>query len=122
MSGSLLLGDCLIAAAFQTYSGNFDHKLRQTLLLDWFEILDALQIPYSLSNDSDIVNYLSNPSDLVKWRAFGLSSDDLSIQNAILLDRFDRYPLVIDPAGNPSSNHLSMFTSIAFIHTSVSAT
>lgn len=99
---STLIGDCLISSAFMTYAGIFDHKMRKQLIASWTETLSDLHIPYR--NDIDIIDYLSKPADLLTWKGFGLPSDDLAVQNAILLDRFNRFPLIIDPSGN--SNRL----------------
>merc|ERR1711976_813889 len=46
-----------------------------------------------------MVEYLSKPSDRLSWAENKLPSDDLCLQNAIILNRFRRYPLVIDPSG-----------------------
>jgi len=43
--------------------------------------------------------YLSNADDRLKWQANSLPSDDLCIENAIMIKRFNRYPLIIDPSG-----------------------
>lgn len=117
MQMSTLIGDCLIAAAFQTYAGNFDHKERKNLMIDWYDILDSLGVPYR--PELDIIAYLSKLSDQMKWRSFGLSSDDLALQNAILLDRFNRYPLVIDPPGQAASFIMAKYESQKIIRTSM---
>ena len=43
--------------------------------------------------------YLSNADDRLKWQANSLPADDLCTENAIMLKRFNRYPLIIDPSG-----------------------
>ena len=35
----------------------------------------------------------------ISWQANALPVDDLCVENAIMLTRFNRYPLVIDPSG-----------------------
>ena len=45
------------------------------------------------------VQYLSNADERLAWQANALPSDDLCIENAIMIKRFNRYPLVIDPSG-----------------------
>ena len=45
------------------------------------------------------MQYLSNADDRLKWQANELPSDDLCVENAIMIKRFNRYPLVIDPSG-----------------------
>ena len=43
--------------------------------------------------------YLSNADERLAWQANALPSDDLCIENAIMIKRFNRYPLIIDPSG-----------------------
>jgi hypothetical protein len=43
------------------------------------------------------------------WQSCGLPSDELAIQNAILLERFSRYPLIIDPSGQATAFILSKY-------------
>ena len=98
---STLIGDNLLASAFLTYSGIFDYKIRKTLIMEWCDILNTMNIPYR--DNLDLINYLSQPSELVEWKGYGLPNDDLALQNAILLNRFNRYPLIIDPSGQAIS-------------------
>ena len=35
----------------------------------------------------------------MRWQANALPTDDLCSENAIMLKRFNRYPLIIDPSG-----------------------
>lgn len=94
---STLIGDSLLAASFLTYAGIFDHLARQKLYSEWTDILDSSNVPFR--PDLDMIPYLSNPSDQLLWKSYGLSSDPLAIQNCIILERFYRFPLVIDPSG-----------------------
>ena len=43
--------------------------------------------------------YLSNADERLKWQANALPTDDLCSENAIMIKRFNRYPLIIDPSG-----------------------
>ena len=45
------------------------------------------------------MQYLSNAEERLKWQANALPSDDLCSENAIMIKRFNRYPLIIDPSG-----------------------
>lgn len=46
-----------------------------------------------------VFQYLSNADERARWTANTLPADDLCTENAIMLKRFNRYPLVIDPSG-----------------------
>lgn len=48
---------------------------------------------------SFLSQYLSNADERLRWQANSLPSDDLCTENAIMIKRFNRYPLVIDPSG-----------------------
>ena len=43
--------------------------------------------------------YLSDPDERLKWQANALPADELCVENAIMLKRYNRYPLIIDPSG-----------------------
>ena len=93
-----LPGDALLAASFLAYFGFFAHHHRVELATDYRAQLEALGLKFK--PDLSLVEYLSTPSDRLKWRGHGLPSDDLCVENAIVLQRFQRYPLVIDPSGH----------------------
>jgi dynein heavy chain 1 len=46
-----------------------------------------------------LIEFLSLPSQRLQWFEHRLPQDDLCTENAIILQRYHRYPLVIDPAG-----------------------
>lgn len=96
-----LAGDSLVAAAFITYAGILDHSARTRLLGDWQQHLSDLGIPSR--SELSLVEYLSTPSQRLSWHENSLPSDALAEENALLLERFNRYPLVIDPAGQALS-------------------
>jgi dynein heavy chain 1 len=92
-----IIGDTLLSAAFLGYSGYFDQQLRQVLFTNWQSHLDLAGIAYR--RDLARVEYLSNPDERQRWTQNRLPVDDLCAENAIMLRRFNRYPLIIDPSG-----------------------
>lgn len=44
------------------------------------------------------MEFLSKPQDRILWQQEGLPSDDLCVENAIIMSRYNRYPLIIDPS------------------------
>lgn len=60
---------------------------------------------------SDIARteYLSNPDERLRWQANALPTDDLCTENAIMLKRFNRYPLIIDPSGQATEFIMNEF-------------
>jgi len=94
-----LCGDGLLAAAFATYGGIFDHKTRQTLRDKWRTLAEDLGIPHRGDLCDAPAVYLSKASQRLQWQQWGMASDDLCVENAVVLDRFHRFPLVVDPSG-----------------------
>ena len=56
-------------------------------------------LPRTCRSRGFVSQYLSNADDRLKWQANELPSDDLCVENAIMIKRFNRYPLIIDPSG-----------------------
>jgi len=56
-----------------------------------------------------IIEYLSVPSQRLDWKAHHLPDDDLCFENAIMMNRFNRYPLIIDPSGQAISFLMEFF-------------
>jgi len=92
-----IVGDVLVAAAFLAYSGLYDQQLRKSMLDDWLGQLGLSGIGYKMHNP--VTEYLSSADERLKWQENALPVDDLCTENAIILKRFNRYPLIIDPSG-----------------------
>lgn len=85
--------------------------------MTWSQHLSQAGIQYRA--DIARTEYLSNPDERLRWQANALPSDDLCTENAIMIkvgvtssscfyeysnsacqfQRFNRYPLIIDPSG-----------------------
>ncbi len=102
-----LVGDSLLAAAFLTYAGAFDHRGRRRLLEGWSDALERLGVPFRA--DLSPVDFLSRPAQALEWRAHGLPQDQLCTENALVLSRCHRYPLVVDPAGQATRFLLAQY-------------
>lgn len=94
---STLVGDVLIAAAFLAYAGLYDQQFRKAMIEDWVHQLGASGINFKPHNP--ITEYLSNADERLTWQSNSLPVDDLCTENAIILKRFNRYPLIVDPSG-----------------------
>lgn len=92
----VLVGDCLLAAAFLSYTGAFNFEFRQTMIVDvWESDVRAKAIP--LSEPFKLTQTLTSDVETARWASEGLPADELSIQNGILTTRASRFPLCIDP-------------------------
>jgi dynein heavy chain 1 len=95
-----VVGDSILAAAFVAYIGVFDQRYRTMLLAKWKTRLIDLGLTFK--TDLSVVEYLSDSDRRLAWHANSLPADELCVENAIMLERFNRYPLVIDPSGQAS--------------------
>ena len=92
-----IAGDVLLSAAFLAYAGYFDQHYRNNLFNSWCSHLQQACILFR--QDLARTEYLSTADERLRWQANSLPSDDLCVENAIMLKRFNRYPLIIDPSG-----------------------
>jgi dynein heavy chain len=58
---------------------------------------NLLQLQLPLSQPFTLQGLLTTDNEMNSWRAEGLPSDELSVQNGILTTRAERFPLCIDP-------------------------
>ena len=75
----------------------FVKQQRQNLFATWCQHLQQAGLQFRV--DIARTEYLSNPDERLRWQANALPTDDFCTENAIMLKRFNRYPLIIDPSG-----------------------
>ncbi|PNS18432.1 Dynein heavy chain, cytoplasmic [Sphaceloma murrayae] len=92
-----IVGDVFLAAASISYGGLYDQQYRKSMLEDWAFQLTASGIQHKPHNP--VADYLSTADDRLQWQQNGLPVDELCTENAVMLQRFNRYPLIIDPSG-----------------------
>ncbi|EWC45394.1 cytoplasmic dynein heavy chain [Drechslerella stenobrocha 248] len=92
-----LVGDVLLSAAFLAYSGLYDQQFRKSMLEEWMNHLQLSGVEFKQHNP--VTGYLSTADERLQWQENSLPVDDLCTENAIILKRFNRYPLIIDPSG-----------------------
>merc|ERR1719242_1058389 len=113
---STLDGDCLLSAGFLTYIGFYDQTYREIIVRKWKEILTANELPYN--EDIDLLTYLSSATERKTWQENKLPDDILCQENAIILKRFNRYPLLIDPSGQATTFLLANYKKLKIVKTS----
>lgn len=92
-----LVGDTVICTGFLSYQGPFNQDYRNVMTKEWQKLLTDKRIPFSPS--INVVDYLTSSQQMQEWASQNLPSDDLSIQNAIIVTKAARFPLLIDPQG-----------------------
>ena len=80
----------LLAAAFITYLSKSPEDERRTKLTEWLDHT-GLEL-------FDLRQFLSTESEQLKWKAEGLPSDDVSIENALMILEGELVPFLIDPS------------------------
>jgi len=98
---STIVGDVLLSAAFLAYGGFFDQHYREVMWQDWSSHLHDANIKFK--QELSLTEYLSTADDRLSWQSKSLPSDNLTTENAIMLKRFNRYPLIIDPTGQATT-------------------
>lgn len=90
-----LAGDILLSSGVIAYLGPFSEIYRENCILKWHEYCTQLAIPRS-----DLFSVrltLGNENDIQNWSLDGLSMDDYSIENAIIMVNSCRPCLFVDP-------------------------
>jgi dynein heavy chain 1 len=96
-----IVGDVLISAAFLAYSGYFDQHYRDVMRREWTEHLGEAGI--SFKSDLALAEFLSTADERLEWQSSALPADSLCVENAVMLKRYNRYPLVVDPTGQATA-------------------
>jgi len=92
----ILVGNMMVAAPFIAYIGPFNSEFRNRLWEStWVPDLRGKQIP--CAEELDPLNLLSDVATQAAWKSEGLPSDRLSLENAAIITRCARYPLIVDP-------------------------
>eukprot|EP00913_Durusdinium_trenchii_P002107 g1946.t1 len=98
-----LVGDVALAGGFVTYCGPFNSEFRDKITQDRRDrenfMHDIQQLKLPANDRVNIVEFLVDEGTVGEWSLQGLPSDELSIQNAIMVTRSSRYPLMVDPQG-----------------------
>lgn len=91
-----IIGDCFLSCACISYYGGFTGTYRERLVEDWLEQLKGKHhIP--ASERFSLMGTLGDPVQIREWQNQGLPTDDVSVNNSILVDKCRRWPLIIDP-------------------------
>ena len=90
-----MIGDVFVSAACVAYYGAFTSTYRQELVQNWSERCKELHIP--VTEGMTVINVLADPYEIRQWNTDSLPKDQVSTENAILVTRGRRWPLMIDP-------------------------
>ena len=65
------------------------------MIAEWKEEMEQLQVPHS--QGFSLIETMGDPMQIRQWNIQGLPTDSVSINNAILVTRGSRWPLMLDP-------------------------
>eukprot|EP00873_Tetraselmis_striata_P045243 jgi/Tetstr1/465507/TSEL_010176.t1 len=97
----LLVGDVFVSAACIAYYGAFTGGYRVGLVDDWVARCRGAAVP--VSDNPSLRATLASPVEVREWNIWGLPTDDVSVDNGILVTRGKRWPLMIDPQGQANA-------------------
>jgi dynein heavy chain len=95
-----LAGDCLVGAATIAYLAPLTSELRGSYSRSWRTAVEARGL--CTSPDYSFRRLLGEAVTIRQWGIAGLPTDAFSVDNAIMVARARRWPLMIDPQGQAS--------------------
>ena len=90
-------GDILLSSGVIAYLGAFVVSYREDALQGWKSLLTEKNIPST--KGFTLRSTLGEEVNIREWVINKLPNDEFSVENAIMLERSDRWPLMIDPQG-----------------------
>jgi dynein heavy chain 2 len=85
----LLSTHACLSAAYCTYLGHVSEDIRQQANASWIE--------QARIEGFDLLRVMSSESELLTWKAQGLSSDRLSQENSVMIKFGEMVPFIVDP-------------------------
>uniref|UniRef100_H2YSE7 AAA+ ATPase domain-containing protein n=1 Tax=Ciona savignyi TaxID=51511 RepID=H2YSE7_CIOSA len=92
-----IVGDVLLSSAVVAYLPPFTPLYRQDTIKNWWVECKNRDIP--VSEDFSLSNTLGDPVQIMEWQLAGLPKDNSSVDNAIIVNNANRWPLMVDPQG-----------------------
>jgi len=90
-----LVGDIVIAAGVIAYLGVFSLEYRLEAIAGWGKLLKSFDI--LATADFSMKDVLGDGPKIQQWLIDGLPPEDFAIDNAIIMENSERWPLMIDP-------------------------
>jgi len=96
-----ILGDILISSGIIAYLGAFTKSYREEIIEAWSKKIKNANIPISLNDSPFIImqKVLGNKMEIENWKMKKLPNDSFSVDNALVIYKSSRWPLLIDPQG-----------------------
>lgn len=85
-------------------------EYRVSLIEEWLRELRGLEIPHT--DNCNLVSILGDPVKIRHWQIAGLPRDTLSVENGVIVQYSQRWPLFIDPQGQANKWTKSLVSDI----------
>ncbi|XP_026131005.1 dynein heavy chain 1, axonemal isoform X1 [Carassius auratus] len=90
-------GDVLLAAGYVAYLGPFTGEYRSAMAEEWLRGFKELAVPHT--ERPNLISTLGDKVKIRSWQIAGLPKDSLSVENGVIAQYSQRWPLFIDPQG-----------------------
>lgn len=90
-----IVGDIIIAAGVIAYLGVFSEEYRVEAIDNWINLMKSFEI--KSSDEFKLQNVLGIPTKIQQWKIDNLPDEDFAVDNGIIMDNSDRWPLMLDP-------------------------
>ncbi|XP_067287631.1 dynein axonemal heavy chain 1 isoform X1 [Pseudorasbora parva] len=90
-------GDVLLAAGYIAYLGPFTGEYRSAMAEEWLRGFKELTVPHT--EQPNLISTLGDKVKIRSWQIAGLPKDSLSVENGVITQYSQRWPLFIDPQG-----------------------
>lgn len=84
----------MLAAGVVAYLGACPEDVRAQMMNEWKNKIGSADVAAF-----ELGSFLSSESEFLKWKSEGLPSDELSLQNALMIENSCQTPFIIDPNG-----------------------
>jgi len=91
-----IVGDILISSGVIAYLGVFTKSYRMEITEYWGEMVEKANIPFTPS-DYPMQRCLGDKMEIEEWKMKKLPNDAFSVDNALIIFKSSRWPLLIDP-------------------------
>lgn len=89
------VGNMFLSAVFLSYLAPFPGSFRKKQLAEWKVLCESNNLP--IANNFNLEDILSDPVQIREWQMSGLPSDNVSIENTIMIFNNSKNALLIDP-------------------------
>lgn len=90
-----IVGDIIIASGVIAYLGVFSEEYRVEAIDNWINLMKSFEI--KSSDEFKLQNVLGIPTKIQQWKIDNLPDEDFAVDNGIIMDNSDRWPLMLDP-------------------------